>query len=316
VALGSSVTHGPGPHFICIGPQNSATTWIADQLKFQWDFWMPPIQEASYLKALFRPGMLDVDLDLHWDWWSIIKRVVRNRSLLPGRDAEYFRVARELSTGRGDLPDLADYQELFAPARGQLTGDVAPIYASFSIGEIRDRLPMLQGRRIFMMARDPVQRFWSAMSRYRNSKAFGDVDYGSPEIARLLFNDPQRSRQNFPTQVLERWEGVLGKGQIRVFFFDDVAEHPRQVFRQILEFIGGDIRHRLPLVPLTYNRKSGAPKVQIAPEARAWVRAAFTDELARCAERFGTYGRRWQKRHTQPLDPVTQMQGVKLKAFL
>jgi hypothetical protein len=286
-----------GPHFICIGPGGSATTWLADHLKLQRDVWMPPAQEASYLKNLLHPGTHGLDLELRWDWWSIVKRVVRNRSLMPTRDREYYRVALELSAKFSNQPDLDGYRRLFAAAEGKLTGDIAPIYAGLSTEEIRYCLPVLETARIFMIARDPIARFWSAVSRHATYRTFGEVDYGSVETAQRLFRDAERQRQHYPTEILDRWEEVLGEGRIKVFYFDDVVDHPGDTFRSILDYIGSDWRYHLPLIPIGYNRKARYPRVSPSPEAREWVRLEFQDELRRCAARFGAHGERWLEKH-------------------
>jgi hypothetical protein len=288
--------HGLGPHFICIGPGNSATTWLADHLKLQWDIWMPPIQEASYLKTLLRPEP-DLQLELHWDWWSVVKRVVRNRSLMPWRDAQYYHVARQLSANPSNRPDLDGYRRLFAPAAGKLTGDIAPIYASFSTDEIEYCRPVLESARVFMMARDPVERFWSAMSLHAGYRTFGEVDYGSVATAKQLFDDPIRGLQHRPTEILDRWEGVLGGGRVKAFYFEDVARQPGETFRSILAYIGSDFRYHFAFIPIGHNRKRGHRRVSPSPAAREWVRLAFQDELRRCASRFGAHGERWLEKH-------------------
>ena len=290
--------HGQGPHFVCIGPGNSATTWLADHLKLQRDIWMPPVQEASYLKTLLRPGADGLDLNLRWDWWSITKRLVRNRSVNAWRDEEYYEEARRLAAKPSNEPDLEGYHRLFAPAHGKLTGDIAPIYASFSVGQIRKVLPALMGSKIFMIARDPVQRFWSAISLHAFYQTFGEADYGSLEIAQRLFHDPERGLQHFPARILDRWEAVLGAGALKTFYFDDVIAQPRKLFGELLAYIGSSYRYRVPLVPVGYNRKASMPRVSPSHEAREWVRIAFQDELDKCAVRFGAYGEKWRERHS------------------
>jgi hypothetical protein len=289
--------HGDGPHFICIGPGASATTWLADHLKFQRDIWMPPAQEASYLKTLLRPSTHALDLNLRWDWWSITKRAIRNRSLLPWRDVEYYEQALKLAANPSDEPDLEGYKRLFAPAHGKLTGDIAPIYSSLSVDQIRAFRSVLEPARIFMIARDPVQRFWSAMSRHALYRTFGDVDYGSLSSAQRLFQDRERSLQHSPTGILDRWDSVLGRGTMKVFYFDDVARHPDRALREILTYIGSDYRYHFPVLPPKYNRKGRMRRVAPSPEAREWVRLAFQDELHRCADRFGEHGKNWLERH-------------------
>src|SRR3954451_13716112 len=148
-----------GPNFFCIGPANSATTWLADQLKLYPHIWLPPIQELNYFSSGFSRFNGTRNLELGWDWWSVVKRLVRNKGLSPRRDLEFLAAARELA----DLPDserdLAAYAKLFKPAHGKVTGDISPMYATLTVDQIRELQPVLDGRRVFMIARDPIHRF-------------------------------------------------------------------------------------------------------------------------------------------------------------
>lgn len=298
MTLLTSGDRGPGPHFFCIGPAKSATTWIADHLKLHRDVWLPPMQEVSYLAGEFHIYRDTVHLDLGWDPWSLIKRLVRNKSLSAKADRQFLAIARDLAAAPPGTIDLDGYRRLFEPAGGRLTGDISPVYARLGVEEIRRVAPAFEGRPIFAIARDPVQRFWSAMSMYYRYRTFGDIDYGSLEAATMLFHDPLRSRQHFLTQVLDRWTAALGNNRVKIFFFDDIAERPEQTFRKVVDFIGGDYSNRLPLVAPGYNRQGGSDRAPISPEAREWVRRAFKPELEASAQRFGPYGERWLRRHT------------------
>lgn len=285
------------PDFFCIGPAKCATTWIADHLKLHSDIWLPPIQEISYLSSGFEEFRGTAHLQYRWDWWSVLKRVVRNKSLLGWRDHEFYEAARALAATPDAVFDLEGYLRLFRPARGKLTGDISPSYAAMTEDQIERAIPILEGRRIFMIARDPVNRFWSHLSMLYRARSYGEVDYGSLEIAQRFFHDPLRRDHHFPTHILDVWEGQLGQGKIQVFFFDDIAERPEQALRQIVGFIGGDYRKRIPLVNASRNRNRGEDRAAVSPEAREWTRLAFHQELLRCAERFGDYGEAWLERN-------------------
>jgi Sulfotransferase family len=290
---------GPGPHFFCIGPAKSATTWIADHLKLHTDVWLPPVQEVSYLNAGFGHLRGTEHLAVQWDWWSVVKRVVRNKSLSARRDREFYEVARRLAELPASEMDLDLYRELFAPAGGKITGDISPAYASFSVEEIERVRPVLDGARIFLVARDPVQRFWSRLSMHYRYRTFGDVDYGSVEVARQLFHDPGRSRQHFLSEVVGRWRAGIGEDRLKIFYFDDIVARPVEAFRAIVDYIGADYRKRIPLVSPGFNRQGRTEKAGFSPEAREWVRLAFQPELRACAELFGPYGRKWLDRHSR-----------------
>lgn len=304
----SQSARGPGPHFICVGPANSATTWIADHLKFHLDMWMPPIQEASYLYSRLQGGQFASEFHVRWNLRSICKRLIRNRSIFPWRDREYLHVVRELSELQTDKPDLNAYRRLFAPARGKLTGDIAPVYANCSVDGIRSCRTVLDNARVFMIARDPVQRFWGDVARHARYRVFGDADYGSLETAKRIYSEPWQSMHHFPTKLLDRWNQGLGEDRVKVFFFDDIRERPSDALAEIVTFIGGDMRKRIPFVWPGINRKNADVRPVIHPDAEEWVRQAFQEELEACAARFGKYGEKWLRRHAQPKDPLNSVE--------
>jgi hypothetical protein len=265
-------------------------------LKLHLDIWLPPIQEISYLSSGFEEHRGSVNLEYRWDWWSVLKRTVRNKSLLGWRDRQFYEAARELAGKSDAVFDLDGYVRLFAPARRKLTGDISPSYAVMTEAQIRRALPVLKGRPLFMIARNPVARFWSHLSMLYRAQGYGDVDYGSLDTAQRFFSDPLRSGHHFPTRILDRWEAELGRDQIRVFYFDDIAERPAETLRQIVDFVGADYSKRIPVMSASRNRNRGEQRAHPSADARQWISEAFHDELERCAARFGNYGRAWLSR--------------------
>lgn len=292
---------GRGPDFVCIGPRKCATTWVADQLKLHRDIWLPPVQELSYLRSGLGKFRGSPHLELRWDWWNLVKRVVRNKGLGARRDRRFFEIARAMAEKPESEIDLDGYRALFDAAEGKLTGDISPAYASLDEDRIRRVAPALEGVRVFMIARDPLARFWSELSMHHRYRSFGERDYGSLETAQYFFHQRSRRMQHFPVEILDRWQAGLGKGRITVFYFDDIARQPEATLKQIVAFIGGDYRNRIPIVRAGYNRKQGNEKVEVSAEAREWARHAFQPALEACAERFGRYGEAWLNAHRQPL---------------
>ena len=285
------------PHFFCIGPGNSGTTWIADHLKLQRDVWLPPIQELGYLNAGFERFRDSDHLTIRWDWWSVAKRIVRNKSFSLKEDRRFLESAQRLADVPNTKRDLNLYRKLFEPASGRITGDITPSYAGLDEADIRDFAPVLKHARIFMIARDPVERFWSAISMFWRDRVFGDVDYHSPEFARTIFE--KHANQNLLSGIVRRWHSGIGEDRLKIFFFDDLASEPGQAYREIVEFIGADIRKRIPLISPRYNRKAGALRLRASPEVREWVRNAFQEELHCCADMFGKRGEKWLRRHSK-----------------
>jgi hypothetical protein len=285
----------PHPNFVCIGPKRSATTWLADQLKFHRDIWLTPIQELSYLSDGFATHRGKSYLTMRWTGWEIAKRVIRNKG--PGwrADQAFLQVARRLAND--DSYDLDGYRALFAPARARISGDISPMYASMTAAQIERALPVLESSRVYLLARDPVARFWSELSMHARKRSFGDADYGSLAFARAFFDNPERQRQHLLSGIVQRWREGIGSERLQILFFDDIVSQPEQSLRRIVADIGADWRKRLPGISPARNRKHGLASVQPEPGVRKAVSDWFAEELDQCADLFGSPGERWRAAH-------------------
>lgn len=283
------------PDFICIGPKRSATTWLADQLKLHRDIWLTPIQELNYLDGNFAGHAGKPYLKMHWSPWEVTKRLIRNKGVGIGADAAFLKVARRLVAEPG--LDLGSYRDLFGPAGGRISGDISPMYASMTAEQIARALPVLANSRVLLLARDPVQRFWSELSMHARKRTFGEVDYGSSKVVAMFFEDPERQRQHFLSGIVERWREGIGADALQVFFFDDIVADPESSLRRIVATIGADWSKRLPGIPPSRNRKHGRLALDPSPDVKAMVDRWFADELARCRALFADRGAAWQARH-------------------
>jgi len=222
---------------------------------------------------------------------------VRNKRFGTSQDRQFMAAGKALAAFPDEEIDLAAYQRLFDAARGSITGDISPMYATLTEEQLKPLAHFLRGRSLLMIARDPIERFWSGMAMYWRYGALGKGDYGSLEKAQRLFNDPIRSRHHFPTRIIDRWDSAVGEGALRPFIFDDIVKRPRHTLNAIVAYVGGNPRSRLAVVPAGFNRKANLDRPAISAESRAWVVNAFAEELDRCAERFGETGRKWRDRH-------------------
>jgi len=285
----------PHPHFVCIGPKRSATTWLADQLKFHRDIWLTPIQELSYLSGGFASHHSKPYMTMRWTGWEMAKRVIRNKG--PGilADRAFLQVARRLAAEDGF--DLDGYRALFAPAGRRISGDISPMYASMTAEQIAQALPVLESTCVYLLARDPVARFWSELSMHARKRSFGDVDYGSLAFAHAFFDDPERQRQHILSGIVQRWREGIGAERLNILFFDDIVSQPEASLRRIVDDIGADWSKRLPAISPTRNRKHGRAAVHAAPGVRGAVANWFADELDRCADLFGPRVENWRADH-------------------
>jgi hypothetical protein len=295
------------PTFICIGPKCSATTWLADQLKFHRDIWLTPIQELSYLNGDFASHQGKPYMTIRWTGWELVKRVVRNKGPGIGADRAFLRVARRLAADHSF--DLGGYRDLFGPAGRRIAGDISPMYASMTATEIARAHPVLARTHVFLLARDPIQRFWSELAMHARKQTFGAVDYGSLTIARAFFDDPERQKQHMLSGIFERWCQGIGAERLQVLFFDDIVADPAGSLRQFVEIIGADWRKRLPGIAPSRNRKQGRAALSVTPEVRGQVVSWFADELDRCVEIFGARAAAWRTLHLGPAQLQAPDQG-------
>lgn len=283
------------PNFICIGPKRSATTWLADQLKFHRDIWLTPIQELNYLSGGFPSHQGKPYMTMRWSAWELTKRVIRNKG--PGvlADRAFLHSARRLAAD--PAIELSGYRDLFAPAGRRIAGDISPMYASMTVPEIAHALPVLTDARVFLLARDPVQRFWSELSMHARKRTFGPVDYESIDVARAFFDDPERQKQHLLSDIVGRWREGIGTDRLDILFFDDIVTDGGGTLRRIVDMIGADWSKRLPGIAPARNRKQGRVVLNPAAEVRDTVAHWFADELNRCATLFGARGAAWRDRH-------------------
>tara|TARA_R110002012_G_scaffold203736_1_gene373142 strand:+ start:25375 stop:26268 length:894 start_codon:yes stop_codon:yes gene_type:complete len=283
------------PHFICIGPAKSATTWLADQLKPQFDMWFPPVQELSYPFLSFKHLQEAGHLEYRTTPWEIFKRVVRNKSLSGSRDRRFYDMAKMLADKDPNGNDMKEYARIFQLAEGKITGDISPIYASFTPDQIGKLEKETNCKIVFMFLRDPVARFFShyrMMERYRK---YDDADYGSAETVSIFLNDPVRSRQFYPSKIYANWSAIWGE-RFTVFDFDDVKATPAETLNRIIRHVGGNPRHRVPFIPPTINRNRAYQSTPFSEDAKRIVHAHFLTELEACYDLFGATAKPWLER--------------------
>lgn len=290
------------PTFICIGPSKSATTWLSDHLKPQLDIWLPPIQELSYPYLSFGPRLDEPDLlTFKRDWWSTAKRMIRNKSISEKVDREFYLIAQKLKADDPTGEDFEGYMSLFAPAKQPITGDISPIYASFTDSQVKSFSQSVPSNKVFMFVRHPVDRFFSHYKMMASYQRYGDIDYTSKSAVEKFLNDPIRSAQFYPTVIYARWKKHWGES-FSVFFFDDVKKNPTETLNKVIRYVGGNPMYRIPFVSSKINRNKVKLDLRIPKSTVAMVYESFLPELTRCDEIFSHKGYDWALKAHQLLD--------------
>ena len=131
----------------------------------------------------------------------------------------------------------------------------------------------------------------------RQYQAYGDIDYTDIKTIEMFFEDSERSKQFFPSRIIENWQAGLSPARIKIFWFDDICLNDVVALKNIVDYIGGDWSKRLRVVSPTWNRKAKYPAFQVDSQARAWVAQQFTEELEACADLLGCHAKDWVQKH-------------------
>ena len=169
---------------------------------------------------------------------------------LPGKEPHYF--APDFPTVR-QVETIEDYERLFADAeRTQLRGEASVLYLSSkeATAAILRRRP---DAKLIAMVRNPLDMFvsWHNQALHGRARYEEEVD---PRRAWLLQEERAQGRR-IPKCCKEpellQYKRLCGLGaqieslfrlvperQRLVIVFDDLQQQPRQVYRQIVEFLG------------------------------------------------------------------------------
>jgi hypothetical protein len=138
-----------GPDFLVIGAQRAGTTWIHFMLLRHRSLWMPPVKELHYFD---RPEVRRTVTD---------RRELRRAVLSPMFPPRPWHVPYLFHLRSDDW-----YRRLFhrAQARGLITGEVTPAYATLDEDGLRRIRALNNEIKLVFVMRDPVERTWSAVN--------------------------------------------------------------------------------------------------------------------------------------------------------
>ncbi len=212
--------HARGPDFLVIGAQRSGTTWLYRVLRQHPELWLPPVKELHYFdKPNVHRGCLRLK-----DWprigWAGLN------SFDPWLLRYFFSMRND---------DW--YMRLFqrAQAKGLVTGEVTPAYATLGedvFARVRDMNPNV--KLVFIM-RDPVERTWSAA----NFSAKAGRMVSGEEAHRRARQRSVIMRSSY-MDTIKRLEKIFPASQLHYCFFDDLRDRPAELTAEILAFLAVD----------------------------------------------------------------------------
>jgi hypothetical protein len=276
---------GKGPDFLCIGLQKAGTQWLYDQLRPHADFWMPPVKELRYF---FIPPEQRTHLRRIRGNWDKLRNWNR-------RDLAYLTAVNWISWR---TPDIDEYARLFNLKGEKLTGDITPEFslADDALIEIMSRrLPSI---RIVLIVRDPVERFWSALSMGVRNRVHSPVQTDEDwHRVRQIAEDPIVRGLSYPSQIAARWSKYFAPDKFGAFLFDDLVADPAAFRARVIRFLGGDPDKRSGNLPPSFNRKALHPKLDMSAAYRERLSQYFADEIHACAAAFGGAAISWPAKY-------------------
>ncbi|MCP4383772.1 MAG: sulfotransferase [Hyphomicrobiales bacterium] len=281
-----------GPDFLCVGAQKAGTQWLYDQANLHPDFWMPPIKELHHFdfpearikraKRLLREAEADLEQ-------CNLDRAEDHRRPLDQRDMAFLRKFVALAP----VIDLDRYSALFEPKGALISGDITPAYSALDADVIDSIAGRFADLRVVFIARDPVERFWSAYNMaQRNHDPGTDID----SMVRYFNRDKVRKR-SMQSDSVTRWRRAIPPDRFALYFFDDLVGDAGAVRRAVLCFLGGDPDKPSGTLGTGFNRKSSLSKAVLTPAVRARLVGLLADEIRICARELGGPAAAWPEKY-------------------
>ncbi|MEK8019275.1 MAG: sulfotransferase domain-containing protein [Candidatus Parabeggiatoa sp.] len=282
------------PNFLVIGAQKSGTTWLNKQLRYHPEIWLPPIKEIHYFDILLLPltfplATLLLSSRASTRYWmrSKVKKALEdvnlNRQNL-GWHTRYFLLPR---TDKW-------YASLFSPRKGQIAGEVTPNYAAINEKVVAKVYGLMPDIKIIYLLRNPIHRMWSwAAQSYNEQFGYQGLHTISDHtIMKFLQKEKHLVNSQYFTN-LQRWERFFPKDKIFVGFFEQIADNPRQLLKDIDAFLELDFSEEY--IPDTVHKKVNARQYPEIPDHFAhYLAQQLYGEIEQLHQRFDNeYTENW-----------------------
>lgn len=239
-----STNPNPQPTFIAVGPEKTGTSWLHRVLNEHEDIWLPPPKEIRYFyEKFYLPGYSTYErlTSSHWHFQKW-KKYIRDRK-------GFYFSSNLIRPAKLTRQFLWDCKYLFAKRDDEwykslfpinaISGDISPVYAEFTLEEVRRVHELCSHSKIIISLRDPVERLWSlakmVLLKYRG-RDFASVTEQEfyDFFAERLTNRPGYS------QIITNWRSIFGNANVYISFYEDLEQQPYNYVKDILDFLGLD----------------------------------------------------------------------------
>jgi hypothetical protein len=271
-----------GPDFLVIGAQRAGTTWLHRVLSQHPELWLPPVKELHYFDKL----------DTRRTAFDPKERKRVRLSGLKSMDPWLLRYW----FGRRD-DDW--YGRLFhdAKAKGFITGEITPAYATLNEKVLRRIHRMNDKIRLIFIMRDPVDRVWSAVN---NAARKGVADASTVETALERARETGAQARSAFADTIARLEAIFPRSQVHYCFFEDLRDRPDALTADVLTFLGVEPKPAVPIkLPQAVNVVAGSKGAPIE-FAREMARD-YLPMVQQLCRRFQGPPQHWRARYEQLL---------------
>jgi hypothetical protein len=305
MALPGSAALPPGPHWIGIGAQRAATTWMAHHLRNHPELWLPPRKELHvfsrsprypspthlHSSSLWR-GLLG--LKPHDRQWR--RQVLRSPWLDPdlirqGRLREACqKAAWQANYLFGRPRDMRWYHSLFEQGKGKLCGEITPAYALLEQQDVNLIAESLDSLKVIFIIRNPLER---GLSQLRLHKATGLLPDACSEAQLLdfLMSPLIQSRNNY-LETIRRWRQAIPEGSFLMLWHDDILASPKETLEKVFRFL--DVKLLSPECMGSLDvRVNRHPDVALSPNLIRRHAIALQPGIAELATVLGSHAEQW-----------------------
>ena len=287
------------PHFLHVGPERTATTWLYRMLGQHPDVYVNPVKEIRYFfEAHAYPGEGLLERFRDGDWHNEfyrdylkgrLKFCVRH-PLLAARSTERLKWDCKFLFGR-----RSDewFDSLFRSEDSKVTGDFSVQTYRLPPEEIVRISREWPDMKVLFGMRDPVEWTWS----YASMSLFFDrepADVSEPQF----LNHFRKNAAEFPTvSSISVWEQAFA-GRFKILFYDDIAQDSASALLNVCEFLGIETEPIANIEDVS-RRVYPGPTFAMPTHYRRMLIEIYKDNMRELADAFGGHPRRWLERYSE-----------------
>lgn len=217
------------PDFMIVGAVKAGTTWLHTMLERHPRIWGAPIKEVHYFDAItYDSTEIEVQrsraVEIARLGFEEFPDAIANDTVLRSR---YDALSEIPQSGMTE----DDYLRMFGHAGEDFVcGEATPDYSVLPRQVISQIYRMNPAMQVFLLIRDPIDRFWSHMQMLKLTNTESVTDLPLQDWYALY------TRSYYGTMI-RRWRAIFGP-RLHLLNFDDIAANPEAVLRDVCGNIG------------------------------------------------------------------------------